>query len=208
MFSDLYNKRRQIRTYDPDREPGKDVIQNTLELANKLVASKQNLMPYKIYVVGPFNEEINQGLYDLSQSVMPVLSKNFNLITAPYQFIYTLRFPTGNSETNRLVKEGHDYSSLDQNGYTSKYNMSKTSVEVGMHAVVLSSLLIEQGLEISYTQCLPNWQSAKGLFCVHGLDFIDHDIILVMSTGYIKPTMVIPESKFVKPPNEEIIKWI
>ena len=51
MFYELYSKRKQVRWYDQDRTPDKSIVDAALRGAYEAVASKQNLMPYKIYVI-------------------------------------------------------------------------------------------------------------------------------------------------------------
>ena len=66
MIYNTFAKRNQIRWYDETRAPDKTIISDALTSTHDIVASKQNLIPYKVYAVGPFNKNINQGLYNVS----------------------------------------------------------------------------------------------------------------------------------------------
>ena len=49
----LLDSRRQVRVFDDVKIPDYSVIQSLLDKTHKLVPSKQNLMPYKVIVLGP-----------------------------------------------------------------------------------------------------------------------------------------------------------
>ena len=161
MFYELFEKRSQIRFYDKTKAPDKALIKKCLEDTHYLVASKQNLMPYKVWVFGPFNEKLNQGLYDISRAPPSRTDSNHNLETAPYQFIYTVRLCKGNSKVMNDLAGGHNQPMMDPKQYKETYAIKKTNVEIGMHALILSSLLIENGLDVSYTQCFQDWNNSN-----------------------------------------------
>ena len=80
MFYEILENRKQIRWYDQTKTPDKNLIEKCLEDAHYLVASKQNLMPYKVWTIGPFNEELNQGLYDISVLLVRFLEGFLHLV--------------------------------------------------------------------------------------------------------------------------------
>ena len=207
MFYELFEKRKQIRWYDQTKTPDKALIEKCLEDTHYLVASKQNLMPYKVWVFGPFNEELNKGLYDISSLPPSKTKSNHNLENAPYQFIYTVRLAKGNSKVIGDLESGHNQPAMDFKQYKRKYALTKTNIEIGMHATVLSSLLIEHGLDVSYTLCFQDWLQRRELWQEKGFDIIDDEVQFIMSAGYadIEKYQESPEEK---PNFTEVVQWI
>jgi|SaaInlV_100m_DNA_5_1039725.scaffolds.fasta_scaffold02386_4 hypothetical protein len=207
MFFDEMSKRKQIRWYDENRIPDLSLIQNAVKKAYDSVASKQNLMPYKLYVIAG-NHELNQGLYDLSKGGTGTVTANTNLLTAPYQFIYTARLV--NDANDKVQSDmddwGHCQPPCDPNMYKKVIASQATCIEIGMHCTILSKTLIEQGLDISYTRCFENYDSNKDLWIQKGFDFIEDDVYLLMSAGY-RALGTYEESGESKPPFENVVKY-
>ena len=207
MFYDVYEKRKQIRWYDLDRAPAKEDIETALKQSYELMASKQNLVPFKVYVIEK-NKELNQGLYNISQHIVPTTSANHNLLTAPYHFIWTVRISEGNPATLRDITEfAHLQPVMDPYQYKTRETIRNTNIEIGMHACVLTKLLIEKGIDVSYTVCLADWQHDNKVWVDNGFDFIEDEVQFVMSAGYEDPEKyyTAPETK---PDYESIVEWI
>ena len=73
----LLDSRRQVRVFDDINIPGKLLIRNLLNTTHRLVPSKQNLLPYKVHVLGPECKKEKLILYDLSK--LNVETKNINI---------------------------------------------------------------------------------------------------------------------------------
>ena len=206
MFYSVYEQRKQVRWYDQDRTPSKELIDKCLVQTYELVASKQNLMPYKVYVIDN-NRELNQALYDISQEALSTKSANYNLLTAPYQFVYTVRLAGGNSKVDSDVNDwGHSQPPMNPDQYKTRETIKNTNIEIGMHATILSKLLIENGVDVSYTLCFPNWEYNQELWHNKGFTFIEDEVQFIMSAGYDDPEKYFdsPESK---PDYDTVVQW-
>ena len=179
MFIDEYAKRKQCRWYDEDRIPDLSIIQDALQQTYDAVASKQNLMPYKVYVIAN-RPDINKQLYSWSKGGTGTVTANTNLLSAPYQFIYTARLVTDISDKVRadIDESNHLQPPCDPNLYKSRGNTPATCIEIGMHVTLLSKLLLRQGLDVAYTRCL-DFSKVED-----DLDFIEDAPYFAMSAGY------------------------
>ena len=52
-IEELFKKRKQIKLYDVNNTPDKALIESLIDKTFDLVPSKQSLIPYKIYILGP-----------------------------------------------------------------------------------------------------------------------------------------------------------
>ena len=207
MFFDDYSKRKQVRWYDENRIPDLSLIQDALQQTYEAVASKQNLMPYKIYVIAN-NKQLNEGLYDLSKGTTGTVVANTNLLTAPYQFIYTARLVTDASEKvqSDIGDYHHQQPPCDPEMYKDLITSQGVCIEIGMHSTVLSKILIEQGIDVSYTRCFEIWEYNKELWNEKGLSFVEDNVYLLMSAGYADPDRYY-EAPETKPPYNNIVKY-
>lgn len=206
MFFNELSKRKQVRWYDENRIPDPSSIQDALQKTHESVASKQNLIPYKVYVIAN-NPEVNRGLYELSKGGTNAITSNTNLLTAPYQFIYTARLVTdANEKVLSDINRGHIQPPCDPEKYKNPIPSQGVCIEIGMHATILSTILIEQGLDVSYTRCFDSWEHKRSRWTDNGLDFVEDDVYLLMSTGYGDPKRYY-DSQSQKPPFENIVKY-
>lgn len=207
MFFDEISKREQVRWYDENRIPDLSLIQNAVRQTYDSAASKQNLIPYKLYVIAS-KPELNQGLYDLSKGGTGTVTANTNLLTAPYQFIYTARLVNdANSKVQSDINDyGHCQPPCDPNMYKDLITTQGVCIEVGMHCTILSKILIEQGLDVSYTRCFESYDHNKNLWIQRGFDFLEDDVYLLMSAGYRDPDRYY-DSHESKPPFETVVKY-
>lgn len=205
-FAQILENRKQIRFYDQEKVPDKALIEFALKKTHETVASKQNLMPYKIYVIGPFNTAVNEALYDAS--AYSGVTANFNLKTAPYQFVYTARLCKGNEKVLRDVASGHIQPPLDPDLYLTRPAIKNTTVEIGMHATLLSKILIENGLDVSYTLCFEsNYNNQSEKWNDPDLIFVDDEVQFIMSAGY--PNLErYNDSIETKPEFNEVVQWV
>jgi len=205
MFYETIKDRKQVRWYDQEKIPEKSFIDECLKKTYEAVASKQNLMPYKVWAIGPANKELNQGLYEISQH--SGVRDNYNLLTAPYQFIYTVRLAEGNAKVESDLAGGHQQPPMDPKKYKDRIIIKSTNIEVGMHATILSKLLIENGLDVAYTLCFEDFEYNPDYWIDRGFDFIDDEVQFIMSAGYPDPEKYI-ESWEDKPDYSKVVEWI
>jgi len=206
MFYDTFKQRKQIRFYDTKNVPDFSIIESALKQTHEIVASKQNLIPYKIYVINN-KQMINEGLYELSKGNTGTVQSNKNLLTAPYQFIYTARLV---NDAHRIVhndvNSGQLQPPMDPSEYRNIGQAKNTCIEIGMHSTVLSTLLIEKGLGVGYTLCLNDWLSDQKSWIENGIDFIDDYVYFIMSAGYPSDDYV--DSGIKKPPYENVVRYV
>ena len=208
MFVENLLKRKQLRWYDTENIPDVSIIKSSVQETYETVASKQNLIPYKLYVIEN-NPELNQGLYDLSKGGDGTVVANVNLLTAPYQFIYTARLVTDqNEKVQKDLAKGHIQPPCHPVEYKWPVSTEGVCIEIGMHATVLSEILIQRGLGVSYTRCFQYYDVNVDLWNEKGFSFIEDTIYLLMSAGYPDPKREYKPETYTKPPIENVVRYI
>jgi hypothetical protein len=203
-IEDILSKRQQTRLFDTNKIPNKEISEGIIKTAFKLTASKQNLYPYTVHVLGPDAKKEKQDLYDII-SYQKGGSKNVNVKEAPYCLIFTIRLIT-NPDPIILarVKNGHTYAAIDPKKYRGQ--IPGVALEVGMFSKVLSSLALENGLDVAYTGCFPDYEHNINLW--KKLPFIDDLVIFAMQFGYKLNDHSFKREKERKPHIDEVINWI
>ena len=204
MESTIYNtflKRKHVIEYHKDKIPEKKVIEECLWKAWHMTPSKQNYYPYKVNILGAeskFDDEklkvwdkamhnhhnveeraLRKG--QINQSPKKVNKTYQHLSDAPYVVVITSRVvPSGktNAWNKKCIEEDGHFSEPE---YASQINnlAQATSVEVGLFIASLTGLLVEKGIDITYTQCFP-----KNVKKWHDLDFVTTLPLLTCSIGY------------------------
>ena len=104
----LLDSRRQVRVFDDINIPDKSLIRNLLNTTHRLVPSKQNLLPYKVHVLGPECKKEKLILYNLSK-LNDSKDIHNTCSLAPYVLIFTNRLAKTNPAVQkRIDKKGHD----------------------------------------------------------------------------------------------------
>lgn len=202
MIKDIYSKRRQIRFFDKENYPDVNLVKQLINITYELVPSKQNLMPYKVHVIGPYNTEVNKELYRLAcinelgehnyrQRFEEEISGNTQLLYAPYNLLFEKRLPEANTFVRERLKEGHPYNNLDPKSHHLETN--DTKIEIGMFCSILTGLCMEKNIDVSYTACLPSIKRNRVTDEITNpfvnLPFINENIFLALSLGYRHPTV-------------------
>ena len=65
MIEEIYKKRRKVKRFLHEA-PDHNLIVDLMQKTHSLVPSKQNLMPYKIHVLGPKCLKLKDELYHLT----------------------------------------------------------------------------------------------------------------------------------------------
>lgn len=233
MIEEIFSKREQVRFFDLINYPNQEVIENILEKTVNLVPSKQNMVPYKIHVLGPDQMLLKKILFTLaSRQEIPddwyKRIQNFKTgntaLLAPYVLLFEKRLPEPNDFIQRLIDKGHKYPECCPNSHWGTGPARLASLEVGLFSSILTGLCVEQGISLSYTECLPNVYreypaDGSAPFKVNPyegiIDFIDENIILAVSLGY--QNLNISERKRLskytndgetKPDINTVIKWL
>lgn len=203
MIEDILKKKRQTKLYDVNNIPKEDLIKSLIDKTFDLVPSKQNLLPYKVHILGPKCIEYKNILFDLSNK-MKGGDQNYNL-RAPYVLLFTRRLVTNpNPAVERKIKLGHRYGVCDPSIY---YLFDKdVGIEVGMFSKILSILCLENNIDISYILCFSPRKDATDW---KKLDFLNEDVLFSMQLGY-KSKLFKYERKEdeIKPKKNEIINWL
>jgi len=173
---DLLKKRRQIReTWDPEKIPSKELINDLLSKAFDLAPSKQNLYPFKIHVIGPENykEKVLLGSICALWKKASVnnwendaaIGLNNTHKEAPWNLIFELRQAKHNNFTSfhsrhyekEFKNAGRTRFMQIDSRFRLTANINLACVEVGLYTQVLASLCLEKGLDISYIKSFPEW---------------------------------------------------
>lgn len=186
MIEEIYKIKKQIRVYNEDRIPDINLINSIIEKTYNLVPSKQNLMPYKIHVLGPECKEEKECLYDLTTHTEANVKHN-RAVFAPYVLIFTNRIVDDTNEAvlDRLEK-GHPVQGVcDPKKFMNKGPLIQTSIEVGMYSSILAGLCLENKLDISFIKCFKSWY---GINADRGdwikLPFVRYTPLMLMCIGY------------------------
>ena len=162
---DLLEKRHHVRKYS-DKIPPKEMIENALYKAWKTTPSKNNAMPYKVFVYGPEHKEkkkaihamihgnhddaehraIERGQADKTEGGRPNPFYE-HMMYNPYCVCIHAQPREPNDFYKFQVKRGMFF---DQAWPERVENFIDTSaIEVGMFLQNLSTYLLEQGIDIS-----------------------------------------------------------
>lgn len=204
MIEHLLGKRQQTKGYSASKIPENKIAQDIISKAFELTASKQNLYPYKVHVLGPDQKQFKKDFFEIVRDQKGG-AYNMNVEQAPYCLIFTLRLVT-NPDPIILerIKKGHLYYNCDPNFY--KTQLSSVSLEVGMFAKVITMLALEKNMDVSYTGCFPPYEEKPELW--KKLPFIQDSVIFSMQFGYRFSDYSFNRKKEEKPKIEEVINWI
>lgn len=207
----IYESKKQIRVYDETKVPDKELVQKLITKTYSLTPSKQNLMPFKIFVLGPDCNQEKQELYNITTNTNAKVKHN-RAVFAPYVLVFTHRLVDDmNEAVLSRSKKGHTQSVCNPEKFMDKGPFVQSSIEVGMYSSILSGLCLENKLEISYLKCFKSWYSKdadKGVW--ERLPFIKYTPLLLMSIGYRdeKRNWDLNHEKEYKPNVDNIINFL
>ena len=185
----LFETRYQVYTYS-DKIPDENLVKEIINKTYKITASKQNIVPYKIHVLGPNCKEEKEKIFNHVQEVMGG-GHNHN-IKAPYNLIFTTRLVTKPGvHVQRLIDGGHDQPCANPKKY--KKDKHNISLEIGMFAKVLTGFCLENNLGVSYQLCFRDWQ------------YENEEVLFSMQFGYSSSPRM--EKGDYKPHIDEVIKF-
>jgi len=216
-IEDIYKKRKQCRLFDTKRIPDKSLIKEILEKTFKLVASKQNFMPYKVHVIGPDRPDVKEQFWNIVKQ-RPGGEKNDNIPTAPYQLLFTQRLLESTTYTKRKLDAGEPIGLMNKNKWKNKPLTRAVALEVGMFAKILTGLCIENNIQVAYNLCFPYIKDTDK----SGVEYYqyykkfgfleDPDPVFSMLLGYKDPNITDEYRKdgkdVIKPKVDTIIKWV
>jgi|TARA_B100001778_G_scaffold234880_1_gene195759 hypothetical protein len=208
-IEETFKKRFQARRFLKDKIPDKELIKSLLEKTFELVPSKQSLVPYNVWVLGPEHLETKQKLHNLAswhwQKNKEGRVHNGTIqLLAPYLIIFTDRQVNDPSPAIvRNIQRGHPYPILELGN-----EQVNKALEVGMFSKILTGLCLEKDLAVSYTLCFPTNKEKQKSTVPELIDIIESHVLLLMSIGYPAGENFIREFNEYKPPIENVIKWI
>ena len=204
-LTEIYKKRKQTKLFDTKIIPEKKLINNLLEKTFELTASKQNLMPYKIHVLGPEHQSVKEEFNNIVLTLKGG-QNNDNIITGPYILFFTHRLVKPNSIIQSRIDKGHVYHVCDIGKY--KWQKREVAIEIGMFSKILTGLCMENNIDVAYNLCFPSFEDSKELY--KNFSFLDNEaIVFTMQLGYKDNTVSKTYKKdwSQKPSLNEVIKW-
>ena len=169
MIFETFKKRKHVREFDTDVCPPRDLIDKILKQTLDCTPSKQNFMPYNIFVFGPdeqlykdefhrlatYNEHELVDIKNPLKSYKPPNPEYNCLLTAPYVLLFCKRWE---DKPNKWQQEQWDkgkYLEAMSREYMSEhYNLvDQISLEIGLLVSILTGFCMENNLDVSYTSC-------------------------------------------------------
>ena len=224
---DLLEGRHHVRKYS-DKVPPKELVEKSLWKAWKTTPTKNNAMPYKVFVYGPEKKAEKIKVWHMvwknhADAEKRALLRRQAIKTEggfpnpfyehikfnPYLFTIHSQPREPNAFYKKQIKLGmfYDQSHPDR---IEKF-IDTCAVEVGMFIQNLSSYLLEEGIDVSFTSCF--YRSAEKWRDV-GLKHVEYRPIILMSAGYgevyRKQSLRAwgREKEDIKPEYEEMIEWL
>ena len=224
---DLLETRHHVKEYS-DKIPKKELIENSLWKAWKTTPSKNNAMPYKVFVYGPEHKEEKIKVWEMvfsnhKDAEIRAMKRGQATRTEggvpnpyyehikynPYLFCIHAQPREPNDWYKESVKRGMFFDQAWPERIESFIDTS--AVEVGMFIQNLSTYLLEEKIDISYTSCFRReqkyWQEV-------GLKHAEYRPIILMTSGYHKKyrkdVLYVKQriKKDIKPEYEEMIQWM
>ena len=219
MIHEVLKKHKHVMEYDVETDIiKKSVIEHLLWEAWDITPSKNNLMPWHVFVIGPNNEKYKSIVYnicsnneDRTNGVNEYADNDYirgripayeNIISCQYLLMMTQRVSGPlNDYQQKQVKNGVVYDTLTKEDI--KKNENIIDMECGIFSANFRALAIEKGIDTSYTLCFN-----KKLKYWKELPFIDMPVTLIMTIGRGKKYRKDIGYKDPKPDFERIVKFI
>jgi len=226
LHFNLLERRHHVWKYN-DKIPPKELIEDALWKAWKTTPSKNNAMPYKVFVYGPEHKAEKVKVWELVHSnhkdaEVRAIERGQATKTEqgrvnpfyecvkynPYLFCIHAQPREPNAFYKARVKEGMFFDQAWPNRVDDFIDTS--AVEVGMFIQNLSSFLLEKQIDVSYTSC---FRRDIKLWHEKGLTDADYRPIILMTAGYKetyrKDMQLVKRGEIdIKPEYEEMVKWI
>lgn len=177
MIEDVYKKRKKVRKFF-NHAPDHDLIVNLIKKTHSLVPSKQNLMPYKIHVLGPDCVKLKDELYNLTTIAADGFapSRANYQVYAPYVFIFTTRLAEPNVAVKFSIDAGQRYKACFPETYRRSGPIQTACIEIGMWSKIFTGLCLENNIDVAYLKCFNNDHNKWS--------FIDEEPLFALVAGY------------------------
>jgi len=212
-------KYRYVKEYSEENVLSEKDFENILQKVWEVTPSKNNFMPYNVYVIGPSDQDLkhqvynkcvkNEGKVDNVLNVEEVrYSKEkpryWNIVSSSYLLIFTLRIEDQpNSFQQSGIDRGITYEAMNQKNVTGAAHNAK--IEIGMFSAALADLCFKNNLDISHILNFPSkaesWNDPE-------FNFINRQVLLIMTVGKGKSFRrdIIPNNIDLKPDFKRIVK--
>lgn len=217
MIYEVLKKHKHVMEYDEEADIiKKSDIVHLLRQAWDITPSKNNLMPWQVFVVGPDNENYKNIVYDIcsknedianskNANINKIIGRNpayANIKSCQYFLIITQRLSGPlNDYQQQQWNNGVYYDTCTEKGLADSENI--INLECGIFSANFRALAIEKGIDTSYTLCFN-----KKLKYWKELPFIDMPVTLIMTIGHGKKYRKDIGYKDPKPDFERIVKLI
>ena len=220
---DNIKKRKHVLKYDLSVDIPRVVIEQILSQAWAVTPSKQNVMPYRISVLGPDKQKEKDIVYknvvknhfrmeDEALEEGKLNSKTYIKKVNPYyhhikENSYTLIFSCRlHKEVNKYYKKeieiGHFMEQCDEERVSKGRDIDAVALETGLFVNNLTHFACEKDIDVSYTICftrdMEDWKE---------LSFIEYRPLVLVSMGKAWEYRGYVEGD-TKTDFNEIVKWI
>lgn len=194
---DVIGKRKHVYVYKEDDIPDISDIREVLLKAWQITPSKQNIMPYKVSVLGPDQRETKLKIYDkvvgnhvymeeegLKEGAITHVSNKINphyrhVLDNPYLLVFSQRVCTDvdiNPFYKRQIEDGHFMEQASEK-WVERIKGS-TCIEAALFAQNVAAFCLDKDIDYSFTVCFPGdvkkWKD---------ISFVEHPVLLLMSIG-------------------------
>ena len=219
MFLEKY---KYVREYDSSANIPKDIVESMLEKTWKITPSKNNCMPYSVFILGPDKQQSKNDVYKLCikneekingiSNIETVRYQNYkpqfwNVVSCSYLLIFTPRVETQpNPWQIHRMQQGNVY---DQMNEEKIYNVAAISaIEIGMFVNTFAYFCLEENIDVSHTMCFSNDVEEWKNIC----EDIKYPPTILMSIGkglrYRQPTPDPIERLDLKPDYTRIVNFV
>ena len=208
IIEQILKRRKQVKIFDKENIPSKKLIYKLVKKAYELSPSKQNFYPYQVFIIGPENHYSREIFFDILKDT-PGGTGNINAWNSPYILFFCSRLTKEHPDPKikERIKKGLIYEQLDTKLF--KDYETEIGLEIGMFAKVLTTLCMEQNVDVAYQQCLPEyskmlkqWQRLSFIRNLHEVE----KVLFCMQLGYDSKTK--ENDRELKPNVEEIVKIV
>ena len=207
------HKYQYVMKYDTEKLPDPFIIKQSLYEAWASTPSKQQFMPYNIFVLGPNDKKVKEMIYykalvkeyqtnfpkwDVDVSDHLAVEKAFlshrslpqylNYKTAPYILICTQRVEDQINPFNKIqISKGFNFEQTTIEWQTDPKRKNRAQglamIEIGMFTQAFSNLCLKHNIDISHTRCLP---TTMDFWTEPEFSFLENPPQLIMSAGFGK----------------------
>ena len=222
MIYETLSKHKHVMKYDQSASIiDRAVLDRILEKTWKVTPSKNNIMAYNVFVIGPEHQNYKQAIFDIcSRNEDKSNRRNpntdtdkekgrnpayANILNCQYLLVFTLRLGGPlNPYQQRQWDNGIYYDPcLEEGLWGSRENIA---VECGLFANTFRGLCVEEGIDTSFTA---NFATEVELWSK--LPFVSRRVMLLMTVGYAATYRVDYKDNYqgdVKPDYDRIVNFI